>query len=342
MRSLLATTSLILFCLFTTDASAQSSSGLDTIQSEDLQARIEFLADDLLGGRDTPSDGLKLAGLYAASLFKEWGLVPLPGRENAARPFHMPVPITVKKGTVPETMTDHNIVAMIHGSDPELKNEYIIIGAHLDHLGTNTYGKILNGADDNASGSAAILEIAEAFASLPEPPKRSLIFALWTGEERGLFGSTGFVKNSPMPLASIKAYINVDMVGRSLTKRSVLTAIATLGLDYDQKWREYEEEYYANGVGVISRAEEPWMLETIQSTNEQLAEINLFHIYHSEKLGPSDHLPFSEAGVPIVFFSTGYHDDYHKPTDTAEKIRFGHATRITRLIYLLTLTLAQS
>ncbi len=207
----------------------------------------------------------------------------------------------------------HNVVAIIEGSDPVLKNEYIVIGAHYDHLGMG--GKdsgsrmpdtiaIHNGADDNASGVAGIMELARLFAASPTKPKRTLIFVAFSGEEMGLLGSKQFVKEPPVPLKSIKAMFNFDMIGRIKNENPKLSI---------------------GGTGTS--------IET--DSIIKLFDINLpFTVSKSpEGYGPSDHASFYKNDIPVFFFCSGLHEDYHTPFDDADKINFPQEVNILEFSY---------
>jgi hypothetical protein len=219
----------------------------------------------------------------------------------------------LSKPTV-DRVTSDNIVGLVEGTDPELKNEYIVLGAHLDHVGVGVNG-VVNGADDNASGSSAILEIAEALAMTPT--RRSVIFVLYTAEEKGLIGSQYFVDNSPVPLENIVAHINLDMVGRDDT--------------------DFPEGFHALGSSRLSAEYK----EIILAVNEKGDNVPLS--FELDKNDPqnffrrSDQFSFHKKGIPVVFFTSGDHPDYHTPRDDAEKISFEKLQAISRLCYDITI-----
>ena len=195
-----------------------------------------------------------------------------------------------------------NVVALIKGNDPILKNEYIVIGAHYDHLGFGGQGsgsrepdvhEIHNGADDNASGVAGIIEIAEKLASVKNQLKRSVIIIAFDAEEMGLLGSTYFTKNSLVDLKSIDAMFNFDMIGR-LDKES--------------------NKMLVNGTGTSIEAEK------ILDKHKKNFKLEL--AYSPEGYGPSDHAAFYGENIPVFFFTTGAHPDYHTPKDDTELINF--------------------
>lgn len=213
------------------------------------------------------------------------------------------------------TIPTSNVVALIEGSDPILKNEFIILGAHLDHMGILN-GVIMNGADDNASGSAGVLEIAEALVK--SKPKRSVICVLYTGEELGLLGSSYFTENPPVPLKDIIANINIDMIGCLNTDVKGLAPIGASGVSSKLK-------------------------EVIIKVGEKNKEIPLDWTYEDTNpsiISGSDNYSFQLKKIPAVFFFTGLNSDIHKPSDDAEKIDYEILQKSCKLIYEVTLELA--
>lgn len=225
--------------------------------------------------------------------------------------------VTLKIKIRREKVTVHNVIGLLEGSDPKLKHEYLVIGGHHDHLG---YGRdaskrgnpdfVHNGADDNASGTAAVLELAQAFATARTRPKRSLLFMTFNAEERGLIGSRHYVNHPLIPLTNTIAMLNLDMVGRGAS-----------GLD-------------VGGVGTSPGFRE--MVKNI-ATN--------FTVKLSLTPGgkaPSDNTSFYNKNMPVLFFFTGKHDDYHKPSDDWQKIDRPEIGQITRMAYLIADQLANS
>lgn len=212
-----------------------------------------------------------------------------------------------------------NVVGWIEGSDPELKNEYIVLGAHYDHLGYGEVGSLYrgddilihNGADDNASGTTGLLELAEKFASDPSQIKRSIIFMAFSGEELGLLGSIYIVNNSPVNIENIAAMLNMDMIGR-LNEDTVLNVI---------------------GVGTSTNFKS--MLEEKNSYGFNLS-------FTDDGFGGSDHQSFTNKNIPVLFFFTGTHEDYHKPSDDTEKINFAGQEDIVKYVYDITVELSNT
>lgn len=217
-----------------------------------------------------------------------------------------------------------NILAMLEGSDPQLKKEVVVYSAHLDHVGVNASGEIFNGADDDASGSSAVLEIAEAFAAGTRKPKRSMLFVWFTGEEKGLLGSEYYSENPVVALDNTVANLNMDMVGR--VRQPGDSNPKNAGLAEDQT------------IYVVGGHQNP----ELQALNETSAhEVGLFCDYrygdpnHPKRVYyRSDHYNFARHGVPVLFFTTGEHEDYHQVTDDIEKIDFGKMRRVAQMAFL--------
>ena len=207
-----------------------------------------------------------------------------------------------------------NVVAVVPGTDPELRNEYVAVGAHLDHV-THPSGQVANGADDNASGSAGVLEIAEAVAM--NPPRRSVVFITYTAEEMGLQGSHFFVNSGPLDTEAIKFNVNLDMIGRTTKENRGTGSHFVLGSS------RYQEK----------------MVPFIQGINEKSVNLPLIYDFGHPYSGSSDHASYSDQGIPSFFFFSGSHEDLHQPGDDPEKIEYDKAVRISRLAYLITMEL---
>nr|WP_319998927.1 M20/M25/M40 family metallo-hydrolase [uncultured Draconibacterium sp.] len=237
--------------------------------------------------------------------------------------------LSVKIGSEPEVLQEKNVIAYIEGSDPVLKNEYIVFMAHYDHLGVGTNGDVYNGADDNGSGTVAIMEVAEAFVSLKEKPKRSIVFLWVTCEEKGHFGSSYYCDHPVFPLDKTVASINLDMVGRVYDGPR------------DDVWKESPKKV-KDFDGLYTLSNDVW---------PELAEINAIHcaelglvpdtsLPKERFLRASDHYHFHKKGVPILNYATGYHADYHKVGDEVEKINFEKIKRVADLCFLVGFDLA--
>jgi hypothetical protein len=207
-----------------------------------------------------------------------------------------------------------NVVGILEGSDPELKEEYVAFSAHIDHIGTgapNAEGDtISNGADDDASGTTAILEVAEAYASLETKPRRSMIFLLVSGEEKGLWGSEYFVENPPVPIGQVVADLNADMIGRNWTD-----TIVAIGKEHSD-------------LGET--------LNAVSMAHPELGMTAIDDLWPEERFYfRSDHYNFAKMGVPILFFFNGTHSDYHGRDDEVDRIDTDKAARISKLIFYL-------
>jgi hypothetical protein len=279
-----------------------------TITAGDMLGRIAFLASDELAGRDTPSPGLERAAEYLAGEFGRLGLEP--GGDGGSFVQRYPLPGSAGGGDPASTAP--NVVAILRGADPALRETYVIFSAHMDHVGTGppdaTGDSIYNGADDDASGTAALVEVAEAFASLPDAPARSLLFLAVSGEEKGLLGSRWFAEHPPFPLDRLVADLNVDMISRNAPETIVL-----IGQEYSSLGplvRSIAEDRPELGLAVLS---DPWPEERF-----------FFR---------SDHYSFARQGIPAIFFFAGTHEDYHRPSDQVERIDPEKAARVARLVF---------
>lgn len=212
-----------------------------------------------------------------------------------------------------------NVVGWLEGSDPELREEYLIFTAHMDHVGIGrpvNGDSIYNGADDDASGTSAILELAQAFATGPRP-RRSVVFMTVSGEEKGLIGSEWYGEHPLFPLEKTVANLNIDMIGRN-----------------------WEDTVVAIGKEESSLGE---TVERVAARHPELGLEVIDDIWPEERFYfRSDHYNFARRGVPILFFFSGVHPDYHRPSDEPSKLKYEKAARITRLIYLLGLEIANA
>ncbi|MCC6737918.1 MAG: M20/M25/M40 family metallo-hydrolase [Planctomycetia bacterium] len=210
-----------------------------------------------------------------------------------------------------------NVAGVLPGSNPALMDEVVVVGAHYDHLGVFGSGDdtIHNGADDNASGTAGMLEIAEALRSMEKPPERTVLFVAFTGEEIGLLGSRWYVDHPLFPLEKTVAMLNLDMIGRdSHDDPKNGKQVGVCGAGTSPAWRPLVESFRpASGLDVAFLEQDP---------------------------GGSDHQPFRDRRIPVLFFFTGFHKDYHQVGDSADKIRFDKAADVARLAFRVTLDVA--
>lgn len=232
------------------------------------------------------------------------------------------------------TMTQ-NVVGVFEGSDPVLKNEYVALGAHYDHVGTGVPvngDSIYNGADDDGSGTTALLAMAEALAKAPTKPKRSVLLVWHAGEEKGLWGSRYFTEFPTVPLNQIITQINLDMIGRS--KANGDTNARNAGLSGP-------DQIYVIGSKMMSAE----LGEVTERVNQQYLNLT-YDFRYDDPADPnryffrSDHINYARKGIPIVFFFDGEHEDYHRPGDSIDKIDFQKMEKVTRTIYMTVWELA--
>ena len=265
---------------------------------------VRFLADDGLAGRLAGSDAERCAGDFIAAQFARLGL--RPAGENAT--FFQSLPLASVLNPHASGGTGRNVLGAIDGADPVLRREWVVIGAHYDHLGEGGTANSLapgeraihNGADDNASGVAAVLRAAELIRSGPAPA-RSVLFVAFTGEESGLLGSSHFVANPTLNSGPMVAMINLDMVGRL-----GVGPLIVYGVDTATEWRDLLDPAAARaGVALATRG---------------------------EGFGPSDHTSFYLKDIPVLHFFTNTHADYHKPTDDWNKIDGAGLEKVAALV----------
>lgn len=297
--SLLATSASLAACQTSgTTAATPRGAAPDSLA---IRRDIEYLASPLLAGRLTGTQGNNDAAKYLAQRYQSLGL-----KESAPRYLQAFVARPPAHNGASPSLRTQNVFAILPGTDPALRGQYVVIGAHFDHLGTSTdgaldpeaKGAVRRGADDNASGTAAVLELARLLTA--KPTKRSVIFANFSGEEEGLLGSSYFVDHSPVPLDSIDAMVNFDMVGRLKNDKLIV-------------------------YGVATATELPSMIERANATT------NLKIAAQGDGFGPSDHSSFYAKNIPVLHFFTDLHDDYHRASDTPEKINAAGEARVVTL-----------
>lgn len=297
--------------------SQMPTAGSPVPDTSSIMRDVRYLAGDALEGRGTGTPGNDSAAAYIARRFDGLGLTPafssadsrVCGPARCEGRFLQPFvarSVAAAHAGLPAAMPTQNVAAMVRGADPVLREEYVIVGAHFDHLGRTTMGAldpdakdaIRNGADDNASGTAAVIELARLLRR--DPPKRSVIFVTFSGEELGLLGSQHFVENLPVPLDRVRAMLNFDMVGRLRDDRVLIYGVATA--------EELNE--------IITRANAVAPLSVTAT---------------GDGFGASDHSSFYAKNLPVLHFFTNVHDDYHRATDDAERV---NATGIARVVSL--------
>ena len=269
--------------------------------------------------------------LFQGEKYEAEALLQRAQSGEAVEPFELTgdkkVSFTIAAKT--ERTPTQNVVAVWEGSDKNLKNEYVALGAHYDHVGIcapNTPDPICNGADDDGSGTTALLGMAEALAQAKERPKRSILFVWHCGEEKGLWGSRYFTDYPTIPLDRIVTQINIDMIGRSKKPG-----------DVDTRNRDLSG---ANQIYVIgSKMMSTELGELSEEVNKSY--LNLEYNYrYDDPADPnrfffrSDHYNYARKGIPIIFFFDGVHEDYHRPGDEAQKIDYEKMQKVTRTIYL--------
>jgi len=306
----------------------------ETIIVEDLQKHLNVLASDSLEGRETGKKGQKMAADYIANHFRDIGIPPYK-KETYYQKFKVKSGKHICKcedcdvGFVKQLfgkkrrIKGENVLGYIEGSD--LKDELIIITAHYDHLGKHD-SLIFNGADDDGSGTVATLEIAEAFMLAKKAgngPRRSVLIMPVSGEEKGLLGSKYYTKNPIYPLENTVANLNIDMIGR---------------LD---DWHDTANYVYLIGADRLSQE----LHDISETVNSKHIGLNLDYKFNEEDdpnryYYRSDHYNFAKNNIPVIFYFNGVHEDYHKVTDTVEKIDFEKVETITRLVFLTAWELA--
>jgi hypothetical protein len=278
---------------------------LASITANDLGARVGVIAHDSMAGRGTPSVGLDMTAAFVAEVFQSAGL--RPGGEDG---FFQRFPLQGGSETT-------NTIGWIEGSDPAFRSEYIVFSAHMDHLGVGfpvQGDTIYNGADDNASGTAAILELAEAFGRFGVLPLRSIVFITFSAEELGLVGSRWYVDHPTFPLENTFANVNLDMIGRNW--RDTIVALRSPD-ELGEMAERIADDHAELGLEVI---DDPWPNLSLISRSDQWS--------------------FIRNGVPALFFTSGLHTDYHTPLDEADRLDYEKTERVTRLLFLLALELA--
>jgi hypothetical protein len=232
------------------------------------------------------------------------------------------VAMTLNVNLLKKNLPAMNVIGVLKGSDPDLRNQAIVLGAHYDHLGrggegslAQREGEVHHGADDNASGVAALLELARIFSAQPGKLRRSIVFVAFSGEEEGLIGSNFYVNNPAWPLAQTVAMVNMDMIGRMRDRKLIVGGVGTA-----KEWRDL-----------------------VDTANRAGGEQTRFALTLNEDgFGPSDHSSFYAKQVPVLFLFTGTHDDYHKPSDTADKINYEDEGRIVDFVAGLVRSLDKS
>lgn len=327
-----------------TYARANGAAGLLVLPSKFLQenwsavtqnfGRSRMVVDKLAQPNANPQGGPQMTVLFASpklanAIFKGEAGNPLEGytnsfEVNSAKTFDF------KIATKAEMQWTQNVVALWEGSDPVLKSEMVAIGAHYDHVGTNPNApgpdKIWNGADDDGSGTVAVLSIAEALAKAKVRPKRSVLFVWHCGEEKGLWGSEYFNKFPTVDIKKVVAQLNIDMIGRS--KKEGDTNPKNKDLSGENAIYVIGSEMMSSTLGAITKG-----------TNDAYLKLTYDYRYDDPKdtnrfFFRSDHFNYAVNGIPITFWFDGVHEDYHQPTDHPDKIDYQKMEKVTRTIFL--------
>ena len=283
----------------------------NTITAKELMDNLYVYSSDYFQGRETGTLGQKRAIDFLQNFYTTSAIESADGTQNYLQPMTLFI-----KGKKVET---ENLASIIKGS--EYPDEYIIITAHLDHIGIDKNGDINNGADDDGTGNVALLEMAEAFKQAEKEgfgPKRSLVFLHVTGEEKGLLGSKYYTENPLYPIKNTVANLNIDMIGRVNPKR------------------ETEDPNYIYLIGSDKLSQE--LHDISEAVNDKYIQLELDYTYNDERdpnrfYYRSDHYNFAKKNIPVIFYFNGTHEDYHKPTDTADKINYPILEKRIKLIF---------
>ena len=305
------------------------------LQHLNLASRIERL--DIPAARISPEVANRLLAVTGKSLDEltvaaetAGGMPPEPLRG---------LTLELRSSVDRQRRTDRNVVALLEGSDPRLKDQLVLVCAHYDHDGVEG-DQIFNGADDDGSGIVGVIEIAEAFALAAREghrPRRSILFAAWNTEEWGLFGSWAYTENPLWPLENTAAVLNMDMIGRN----------EEVPAEGGRRFRGLEPqtaESNSDAVNVLGYSRSPDLRSEVEAANGAIGlELKFRYDDNSSNLlARSDQWPFLQLGVPALFFHTGLHPDYHRPEDRPEAINYQKLERIVRLVYQTSWNVAQS
>lgn len=297
------------------NSEATVSKYMNTITPDELRKHLTIVAADDMQGRETGSEGQKKAGRYLIAQYKA-DKIAFP---TGAKDYYQHIPAAFLNAKRNEGLPDsENIWAFIEGT--EKPDEIVVISAHYDHVGVKD-GQVYNGADDDGSGTVALLEIGQAFQKAKKDgngPKRSVLILHVTGEEHGLHGSRYYSENPLFPIAKTVADVNIDMIGRR-----------------DEPHKSTNNYIYVIGADRLSSD----LDRIVREQNDKFTKIDLDFKFNDRNdpnrfYNRSDHYNFAKNGIPSVFFFSGVHEDYHKPGDDVEKIEFDALTRRARLAFV--------
>ncbi len=307
----------IISCNSTQNTTKPQKTNVDyanTITAQELKKHLYIYAGDEMEGRMTGTKGQQMAADYIRNFYKAEGILPAPGTTN----YYQEIPGSFfdrRKNAQPS----ENVAAYIKGS--EKPDEVIVISAHLDHVGMDEDGNVFNGADDDGSGTVSILEIAQAFQQAVKEgngPKRSILFLNVTGEEIGLYGSRYYTENPLFPLENTVCNLNIDMIGR-----------------IDPEKKDTPNYLYLIGSNKLSQE----LQDVSTEVNNTYTNLELDYKFDDPNdpnrfYYRSDHYNFAKNNIPIIFYFNGVHADYHKITDTPDKIEYDLMAKRAQLIFL--------
>lgn len=294
-----------------------------SITIQEITDHVYYLASDELEGRDTGTPGQKKAAAYIANAFKDYGLLPVFNRPND--PYY-------QKFTYYPYAETENVLGYIPADSKNA--EWLIIGAHYDHLGKKG-DKIYNGADDNASGTSALIEIAEALSNAKrdgEQFDKNVLFIAFSAEEKGLIGAKNFVNSSIADTLDMHVMFNMDMIGKSIKYGLIETFSEMENSDFKEDTTYKEDYVYLFKKGAKTRQYTRYSRKSGKSRKFKI-DTNPGAILKLAYRSGSDHKPFFDAGVPIMVFFTGLHPDYHTERDTPDKLDYENLTIITKIIF---------
>jgi Zn-dependent M28 family amino/carboxypeptidase len=289
---------------------APNTKYLNAIDAIDLKRHVSYLASDELKGRQTPSEGLDKAADYIAAEFKKSGLKPGNGESFFQETEWKKTGKSVR-----------NVIGIVPGTDKSLAKTYVIVSAHYDHLGEAKVGddKIFNGANDDASGTAGVLEAAQAIAKTK--PKRSVVFITFYGEEKGIVGSLYYCKHPIFPLKDTVANVNLEQIGRTDDSEGArVSALSMTGFEYSDIGATFAKLGQVMGVPVSGHPQ-----------------------YSAAFFGASDNYAFAILGIPAHTLCTAFEfKDYHQVSDHADKIDYENMMKVTKVVAAGTLEIANN
>lgn len=298
-------------------ADGERKAALARISANSLRGHLSFLASDLLEGRGTPSRGLDLAAEYIAAQFRRAGLDP--GGDDG---YFQTATITPRGAETPVKV--RNVIGILRGSDPTLKETCVLVSAHYDHLGVRAGmegDNIYNGANDDGSGTVGVVELAAALGAMKQPPKRSVVFVAFFGEERGLLGSRHYGKNPVFPIEKTVAQVNLEQIGRTDDTEGARVSEASMtGYDFSDIGPIFSAAGKEVGVPVTK------------------------HPRNSDAFfGRSDNQALADLGIPAHTICTAFiYPDYHRASDHWDKVDYANMEKVLRMVALGTLMVADT